>query len=146
MKRLYGMITLCTLSTGLAAADYNFKPGLWETTNKVEFVGVPEQFAAMMSQAPTVHKNCITSEDTDFKFGDESQQHCTQNNQRVNAAKMTFEVSCQGQGGNVNGKGEFNYHDTSANGWTEMVIPQGPAGGPMTIRTIFNSKYLGACP
>lgn len=145
MNKVYLTLFTCMLSSNLYAAQYNFKPGLWESTSKMEVSGVPEQYAPMFAKPPKVSKKCVTSEDANFNMEKEPQQQCTYNHNRVSADKMTFEVECNSKGSSMSGKGETNYHHTQVDGWFNMVVPQGPGGGPMTINTTYQSKYLGAC-
>ncbi len=50
-------------STHIYAGEYNFKPGLWETTTTMELKGVPANMAAMMKVPPQTEQECIKSTD-----------------------------------------------------------------------------------
>ena len=38
----------------------------------------------------------------------------------------------------------INFNGNKSDGWFEMNVPHGPAG-PMKMKSIYSSKYLGAC-
>lgn len=122
------------------AGDYNFVPGLWETTTTSEIKGVPPEIAAMMKQPPRTQQSCVTEDDLKFGAGDE----CQYENKRLSASKLRVDVSCATPVGVTKGMGEVNLKGKTAAGWFEMTVPEGPMG-PMTMKSVFNAKYVGAC-
>lgn len=122
------------------AGNYDFEPGLWETTTTMEVKGVPEQFAAMMKMPPQTEQECIKETDLLFTSDDE----CKFERTRINANKMLVNITCNTPEGITRGNGEIHFDGKKSNGWFEMNVPQGPAG-PMTMKSIYHAKYLGGC-
>ncbi len=120
------------------AGEYDFIPGLWQTTTKLEMKGMPAQMAGMMAQAPKTTKSCAKNSDHIF----ESDKQCQYEKKRISASKVQVAVSCNG--GQNKGSGEINFHGKKADGWFEMTMSQGPAG-PMVMKSSFAATYLGAC-
>lgn len=124
------------------AVEYNFVPGLWETTTTSQLIGVPPEIGAMMQMQmpPQTERACVTADDLQFGAGDQ----CQYTNERVNASKLAVTVTCNTPLGPAHGSGEVNLQGKNSSGWFEMSIPQSLAG-PMTMKTVFSSRYLGAC-
>ena len=133
-------IFLGLISTQAYAGDYDFKPGLWETTTTMEVKGVPAQFAAMMKMPPQTEQDCLKESDLIFTSDDE----CKYDRKRISAKKMLINITCNTPEGITKGTGEINFNGNKSNGWFEMNIPHGPTG-PMKMKSIYNAKYLGAC-
>lgn len=133
-------IMLGLTSAQTYAGNYDFKPGLWETTTTMEVKGVPEQFAAMMKMPPQTEQECIKETDLLFK----SDEECRFDRKRISANKMLVDITCNTPEGITKGNGEINFNGKKSNGWFEMNVPQGPAG-PMKMKSIYNAKYLGSC-
>lgn len=143
MKLLSTIVTAFVLglvSTHIYAGDYNFKPGLWETTTTMKLKGVPAEMAAMMKVPPQTEQECIKN--TDLMF--ESDKDCKYEQKRISAKKLLINVTCTTPGGVIKGAGEVNFNGKTSSGWFDMSIPQGPSG-PMKMKNIFNAKYLGPC-
>ena len=64
-------ILLALTSTQICAEDYNFKPGLWETTTTSEVIGVPAEMAEMMRVPPQTEQECIKENDLMFESDDD---------------------------------------------------------------------------
>lgn len=122
------------------AVDYNFVPGLWETTTRSEVHGVPPEIAAMLQMPPQTDRACVTADDLQFGAGDQ----CEYSNQRVSASELRVAVSCITPMGPAHGSGEVILQGKTSSGWFEMSVPQSLAG-PMTMKTVFQSRYVGAC-
>ena len=132
-----------SLLSGIAhSEEYNINPGMWETTLKMEVTGMPPEMAAMMERPPKVEKECIKDRNYDFNPGDDA-SGCTFNQKRHSDKKLSWDISCNAQGGNAKGHGEANFNGDSVTGWFEMNM-QGP-GGPMTMRHSFDGKRVGSC-
>lgn len=127
-------------STNAYADDYNFKPGLWETTTTMEIKGVPIEMAAMMKIPQQTEKECIKKDDIFF----ESDNECKYDKKRISANKMMFNITCTTPQGVTKGKGEAIFNGKKSSGWFEMNVPHGPAG-PMKMKSKYSAKYLGAC-
>lgn len=142
MKYLIAKIALPVLaavSTVAYAGEYNFKPGLWETTSEMKVTGVPAQMAAMMSPAPMTEQHCMTDKDVLFN----ADQQCTYDKTKNSPTRVTFNMSCPTDNGTEKGKGEIHFNGKNVNGWFEMTS-RGPTG-PMTMKNTFAAKYIGAC-
>ena len=135
-----GTFVLVGLSLPVSAADYDFKPGLWQTTAITKMTGVPEEMSAMLQMPPQTDQQCLTQDDLLF----ESDKECQFDKQRLSANKVTLTVACSTDNGPVQGNGEINFHGTTATGWFSIKMPEGPVG-PFTMKTTFDGKYLGPC-
>ena len=133
------VIVLGLASTQIYAGDYNFKPGLWETTTTSEVKGVPAEMAAMM-KIPQTEQECFNENDLMFESDDE----CKYDKKRISAEKLLVNIKCTTPEGVIKGTGEVNFTGKKSSGWFEMYAPRGPSG-PMKIKSIFNAKFLGAC-
>jgi hypothetical protein len=133
------LFILGIVSSGVHAGEYDFKPGLWETTSKMEVSGMPKEMAAMMPTAPVTEQDCMTEKDILFN----SDKECKYDKKKVSAKQIQFDVICNTPGGQEKGKGEINLNGTKVNGWFEMTS-RGPTG-PMTMKSTFSAKYIGAC-
>jgi len=133
------LIVLGSASTQIIAGDYNYKPGMWETTTKMEIKGAPPEMAAMMNIPDQTTRGCVKENDNQF----EKDKDCKYENKRISAKKMHFNITCNKQGKVTKGKGEVNYSGKTTSGWFEIEVP-GPSG-PMTMKSTFTSKYIGAC-
>lgn len=66
MKYLYIFAAVCWLSissTVACAADYNFKPGLWEGTATTKIAGIPPELAQFMENVNNhteTETECVT--------------------------------------------------------------------------------------
>lgn len=133
------MLILVTVPAGVYAGEYNFKPGLWETTSSVKFTGLPAQMAAMMEQAPITEQHCMSEKELFMN----SSKECKYTKNRVSAKKLKVSMTCNTEGGVAKGQGEINFNGKNVDGWFE-IKGRGPAG-PMTTKNRFTSKYLGVC-
>ena len=140
LSTIVAAIVLGLASTQIYAGDYNYKPGLWETTTTLEVKGVPAEMAAMMKMPPQTERECIKEDDIWLKSDDE----CKYDKNRISSKKLLVNIICTTPEGATKGTGEINFNGKKSSGWFEMDVPQGPSG-PMKIKSIFNAKYLGAC-
>lgn len=133
-------IALGLASQSSHAMEYNFVPGLWETITTSEVHGVPPEIGAMMQMPPQTERSCVTADDLQFGGGDQ----CQYSNERVSASKLRVAVTCATPVGPAHGTGEVNLQGKTSSGWFEMSVPQSLTG-PMTMKTVFRSRYVGAC-
>lgn len=140
LSTMVAAIVLELVSTQIYAEEYNFEPGLWETTTTMEVKGVPAEMAAMMKIPPQTEQECIKESDLMFVSDDE----CKYEKKHVSDKQLLLNITCTTPEGEIKGKGEINFNGKTSSGWFEMDIPQGPSG-PMQMKSIFNAKYLGAC-
>lgn len=127
------------------AADYNFKPGLWETTTTMEMKGMPGGMSGIPGMGPRTERHCIRNSDTEFipKTG-KSMDRCKVKHKRVSRNKLRWSVTCDNDGMISRGKGEVVYSNNSSSGHFEMTINSGRAG-PMVMKSTFKSRRVGAC-
>ena len=140
LSTIVAVIILDLASTLIYAGEYDFEPGMWESTTTVEFMGVPPEMAAMMKVPPQTRRECVKENDLMF----ESDAKCTYEKKRVSAQKLLVNITCNTPEGVTKGTGEVNFNGKTASGWFEIQLPQGPSG-TMKMKSIFNSKYIGAC-
>jgi len=140
LSTIVAAIILGLASTQIYAGEYDYKPGLWETTTTLEVKGVPAEMAAMMEMPPQTEQECIKENEPMFVSDDE----CKYEKKSVSAKKLLVNITCTTPEGVTKGTGEVNFNGTTSSGWIEMDIPKGPSG-QMKIKSIFNAKYIGAC-
>lgn len=121
------------------AGDYNFTPGLWETTTTMDVIGAPPEMAKMMKMPPQVEQDCMTEKN----LFDETDGECKYDKKRVSAKKLQINMTCNSPNGIEKGKGEVNFNGKKTSGWFEMNT-QGPTG-PMKMKSAFTARYIGAC-
>ena len=140
ISTIIAVILLNLASTLTYAGDYDFEPGMWESTTTVEITGVPPEMAAMMQVPPQTRQDCVKENDLVFP----SDTNCKYEKQRVSARKLLVNITCTTPHGVSKGNGEANFNRKTASGWFEMEMPQGPAG-TMKMKSIFHARYVGAC-
>ena len=134
LSTIVAVIVLGLASTQIYAGDYNFKPGLWETSTLTEVIGVPAKIPQQTEQ------ECIKGTDAMYESDDE----CKYEKKRVSTNKMLLNMICTTPEGVSKGTGEVNFNGKTTSGWLEMGVPRGPSG-TMKMKINFNGKYLGAC-
>lgn len=136
-------LTLGTVSMLSMAGDYNYKPGLWESTATMKMEGMPPEMAAMamMNMEPKVERECVKG--TEHLF--EDNQECKYEKKRISSKKMQIvKITCVTDGNVVTtGRGEINFMGETVEGWFEMDMPNAPP--EMKMKSTFTSKYIGAC-
>jgi hypothetical protein len=148
MQHLVKIALACVFTAGLGtaqAADYNFKPGLWETTTVTEMKGMPKGMPGMPGNQRHTERHCVRESDIDFvpKAG-KPQNDCKMTQHRVSRNKMRWTVRCNHQGVISEGKGEVVFSGTSNHGTFEMTMNGSPMG-PMVMKHTFTSKRIGDC-
>jgi len=144
-------IGLILISNQLCAENYDFKPGLWETTTTSEVVEIdaPPEIQKMMqhmAQMPVrTETECIASINSVFNTEPEPDdaEECKTTISRVNSNKMTFEMLCTGEDGTSKGTGEMNLRGESFTSSLVMTSINGPM--TMNMKIVGNGKYIGAC-
>jgi len=140
-------VGLILTSSQLFAADYDFKPGLWQTTMTTEVLEIdaPPHIVNMMSKLPPppTETECITDINTIFDPEPDDAQDCKTTTTRVSSKKMNFETKCLAEDGSSNGVGEIHFSGSTI---TSSIIMT-TIGGPMTLkmRILGEGKYIGAC-
>jgi len=137
------IVCALTLTSIASAEEYNLNPGMWETTSKMEFTGVPPEMAAMMQQPPEIEKECVKDRNYEFNPGDNA-QGCEVKSTRHSDKKASWDIVCNHEGGKSTGHGEVNFEGDKMHGFSDMEMSAGPMG-PMKMHHTFESKRVGSC-
>ncbi len=144
------IITACLLiliPTAGIAGSFTMNPGKWEFTTSMTMPMFP-------APQVTTDTECITKEDAERDPIDDllSDGNCRVINKKQTKSSMTFEMECTNEGVISRGKGQFSSKGNSASGSMDltMEIPNMPAmpnmpAGPMTMKTTWQGKRIGAC-
>ena len=144
---------LISITTGLFvmfasiafAADYNFKPGLWETTTTMEMKNRPAGMPGMPGMQAHTERHCVRESDSEVMPESVGpKDRCKVKHQRVSRNKMLWTVRCDNEGVISEGKGEVVYSGTTSKGNFEMTMNGGPMG-PMVMKHTFTSRRIGDC-
>lgn len=125
-------VGVIVLIAGAAWAGPKMNPGQWEITTKTEMAGMPSQ--------SLTHTQCITSEDLVPMSGDANQQ-CQVKNMSTKGNTVSWEITCGGQGGQMDGTGEVTYAGDTLQGKMEMTIQ----GADMKVTNHISGKRIGPC-
>jgi len=141
MRFILVVLSTSGLIATAVAGEYNVKPGMWESTAKIEVTGMPPELAAMMKHDDTVDKECIKDNKYDFK---KDLEGCEVTTVKENKNVASYKVKCDKEHGNSTGNIEFHYNGDKVSGTIEMNVQQGPAG-PMMMKTIISGRRVGSC-
>jgi len=123
---------IATLLPGaLAAAEPNIRPGLWEWRSNMEMAGMP------YAMPEHVHQECLTREQLVPK--DQQDQGCAMTDVRIEASRVTWNVSCNTPDGSMTGAGEMEYQGDTATGTFNMQ------GAGVQMLTRLQGRRLGDC-
>lgn len=131
-KSFISIVGVILLSAGITLAGPNMNPGKWEITTKTEMAGMPAQ--------SITHTQCVTNEDLIPRSNDEN-NNCTVTNMKTIGNTVSWEITCGGQSGQINGTGEITYNGDTMKGKMEMTIK----GMGMKIKNILSGKRIGPC-
>ena len=134
------LFLLTVVSITSFAGDYNYKPGMWETTTQMEVLNLPPDLAAMAKMPSQTQQDCIKGDEYLFS---ENDKKCKYDTTRVSAEKMKVNMTCVDQGKEMKGKGEVNFNGKTTSGQFDYDV--GGPSGPMKMRATFTAKYIGAC-
>jgi len=142
-------IGLILISNQLCAENYDFEPGLWETTTTSEVIDIdaPPEIKKMMkhmAQMPVrIEIECIASISSVFDAEADDAEECKTTINRVNSNKMTFEMLCTSEDGTSKGVGGMNLRGEVFTSSLVMTSINGPV--TMKMKIVGNGKYIGAC-
>ena len=122
------------LFVGAAFAGPDMNPGKWRITSETEMAGMP------VKTPPVVTTQCLTQDNLipkDQKAG----QECQVIDVKVTGNKVSWAISCKGQGGAMEGKGSVTYQGDEMNGLSTMEMKE--IGMKMTIK--MKGKRIGDC-
>jgi hypothetical protein len=131
-KYVLSIVGVILLSAGITWAGPKMNPGKWEITTKTEMAGMPAQ--------SITHTQCITSDDL-VPMSDDANQNCQVKNMKTSGNTVTWEITCGGQGGQMDGTGEVTYNGDTMEGKMEMKIQ----GMDMKVKNTLSGKRIGQC-
>lgn len=131
-KSFISIVGVILLSAGITLAGPNMNPGKWEITTKTKMAEMPAQ--------SITHTQCVTNEDLIPRSNDEN-NNCTVTNMKTIGNTVSWEITCGGQSGQINGTGEITYNGDTMKGKMEMTIK----GMGMKIKNILSGKRIGPC-
>jgi hypothetical protein len=129
---------LMTVYAMTCTAAPDVKPGLWETTVKMEMPGMP------MAIPPTVHRHCVTEQDLVPK-PERPGEECRIVDQAVSGNTVTWRVGCDTQDMKADGTGEIIYSGDTYRGRIVMHMQQAGMGA-MTMNQSLEGRWVGPCP
>ena len=113
----------------------DIKEGMWEITTKVNMPGM---------QAPaSVQRQCISSKNS-IPMSALSDQGCRVLETKISGGAVSWTMQCNGQGGQVDGKGAITYAGDSFSGTSNMTI-SAPGAGKTDISTSMTGRRVGDC-
>lgn len=134
------------LVAGLAAAvpalAAELQPGEYEVKSTTQMKGMP---MAMPAQSMTM-KHCITAEDLAHgpeKVFRDSQGQCRLSNFSMGGGKVSYNLSCATDGGQMTGSASGSYTATSYQLTSDMKIAA--QGMEITSVTNMSARRIGAC-
>ena len=131
-KNIMSVVGIIALSAGAAWAGPQMNPGKWEITTKTEMAGMPAQ--------SLTHTQCITNDDLVPMSGD-ANNNCKVKNMKTSGNTVSWEMTCEGQGGGMDGTGEVTYTGDTMEGKMEMTI----RGMGMKVKNTLSGKRIGPC-
>jgi len=144
-------IGLVCMSSQLYAENYNFKPGLWETTTTSEIVEInaSPEIKKMMEKVPKISQDketeCINSISSLFDEEPDDAEECKTKKNRVNSNKMVFEMLCTGEDSTSKGTGEINLKGKTFTLSMINSLINEPMKMKIKVKIVAKGKYIGAC-
>ena len=158
-----GMVTAFAQETGAKFQPFNVKPGLWQKTSTFKMSGAPPIPAGMLDKLTPEQrarfeermkasssgntrtendKDCFTKEQLQkpMNFSD---KQCKWTVLESTSTKAKGRVSCEAEGMQLNGSGEFEAPDQEHIRGSEHVTSSG-GGNEMTVDGTFSFKWLSA--
>ena len=132
-KGLLGALlwVLLTGSAIHAGSGLNIEDGMWEITSTVKMQG--------MTIPPMTFSQCITKDNAVPQNNSPGQEDCTVTDMRTVGSTVSWAVTCNGQGGQMTGKGKIPYHGDRFEG--EMTTEH----MGMVMVTEMQGRRTGAC-
>ena len=142
---------LVIASTHLYADNYNFKPGLWETSSSQEIIEldappeVKKMMQSMFKMPVETETECIKS--IDFLLDPESDEmeECNVNMNRVNANKVMLEVSCENANGSSKTVGELILNGDTFTSNLKVEASDNAMKMNVKMKLVGNGTYIGDC-
>ena len=136
-KRLIVTLQLSlTVSTAYAQVP-DIKEGLWEINSQASIVGMPMEMPSL------TQKQCFTQQ----SMSPENilqQNNCQMQNMDIQPDRVSWSMSCQQDGMNMQGSGKIQYQKTSFSGTFDLIM-SGAKEGAMGMNTKITGRYIGPC-
>ncbi|MHA2939019.1 DUF3617 domain-containing protein [Vibrio sp. RC27] len=139
------------------AEDYDFKPGLWETTftNEINQISVPAELEALvrsgLEQPMDPETQCIHDInelfDSGFSGREDEEESCNTEVNRINANRVNVLASCSSPQGTMQSEGVINLNGETMT-YSGDVTTSGEAMGMkmnMIMKISGSAKYIGEC-
>lgn len=143
-SRHFVLFAFCALAAAPLFAQALMRPGLWETTAKMEMPGMPVQMPETKTTSCITPEQAKTPGDTVANQGGRGRgrgrgnDDCKTSDYRTDGNKTTWKMACTGANA-MTGDGEMTFSGDSYSGKTTMSMAQ----GQMTIQ--YSGKRLGEC-
>ncbi|MFO7965006.1 MAG: DUF3617 domain-containing protein [Desulfobacterales bacterium] len=131
-KMLIGVIGIVALTVASVWAEPLMNPGKWEITTKTEMAGMPPQ--------SFTHTQCITREDL-VPMNRDTSQECKVTDVVYDGNTVSWKISCDGQGGEMNGSGLVTYTGDDMSGTMSMTM----ASQGFQMTNTFSGHRIGPC-
>lgn len=129
---LMSVLGVIVLISVWAWAGPQMNPGKWEITTKTEMAGMPAQ--------SITHTQCIKNDDL-VPMSNDANQNCQVKNIKTSGDTVSWEITCGGQGGQMDGTGEVTYNGDTMEGKMEMTIK----GMDTKVKNTLSGKRIGPC-
>jgi hypothetical protein len=129
-------VLMVLLGAAGAAAEPDFREGLWEITAEVSMPGMP------MRMPPSTRTQCLTKEDM-VPAAPSGDQQCTVRNVKVQGNTVSYDLSCSAPGNEMQGHGEVTYAGETLQGKMQMRMP---TQGNLPMTSTYKGRRLGPCP
>lgn len=115
---------------------FDFVPGLYEITSKVE---MPEMPSSIPPQKTT---QCMTKQDS-LPTKNVASQDCKVTDLVTKGNTVSWKMECNQQGQKMKSTGQITYNGESFAGTIKSDL--GPQAGNMIITTVISGKRIGDC-
>ncbi len=121
----------------LAGSGHLMKPGKWEITTSMEMPGMP------MKMPPVTMTQCLTDENP-VPNQSQANQDCQLQNVKTEGHTVSWEIVCQTDGGQMNGKGHMTYDGDRMSGVTTFNMNM-PGQGKIQMTNTIKGHRIGPC-
>ncbi|MBF0310501.1 MAG: DUF3617 family protein [Magnetococcales bacterium] len=117
------------------------KEGLYEISMATQMPGMP------MDMGPQTIQQCMKKDD--FKDPQRLLQEegaveeCQVTDQKMGSQNLTFSLNCPAE--HMTGKGDYTFSATGYSGVVVMTVQGMEGGGPTTMTTKIQARYMGPC-
>ena len=136
LKKIFTLFVLCMLLAALPAWGFDFKPGKYQITAKVEMPGMP------VGMPPQTTTQCL-NEQNPVPNTSAGAHGCKITGMKTKGNTVTYAMECNQEGMTVKTTGEMTYKGDSFEGTSKTNM--GPSAGGMTVTTVIKGKRIGNC-